>query len=410
MFEKLFEKRSYIGENSFDWTAWIKGEDNELTGVDSTYAKCINLFSENIAKLPIVTKVKTKKGDIDAENFYLYELLRLRPNQSMNAFECIKALVVMMKHHGSAGLYIDRDKKGLVRGLYPVRINQFIVDDAGLINSTKKNKVLVDFTCGDVSGSCLEKDIIILRDNSTNGINFKRTKSYIRDSIDTNIKAQKYQAQLFSNGLTNKIVVQLTSDIKEDKELKKIQSKFSKIYSNNGRVFTVPAGYNVSSMNLSLADSQFAELKILGKQDITSAIGVPYSLIEKGSLTEEETIAFLSNAIIPIITALEQEMDWKLLTSNDRKKGYKIRFNINAMLRTSPLTQSIIIDRYLRDGAYTLNDAKRILGVPLVEGGDIVTLPSGQITLENLIAGNATWQKESTAKGGENGENGENQD
>lgn len=410
MFEKLFEKRSYIGENSFDWTAWIKGEDNELTGVDSTYAKCINLFSENIAKLPIVTKVKTEKGDIDADNFYLYELLRLRPNQSMNAFECMKALVVMMKHHGSAGLYIDRDKKGLVKGLYPVRINQFIVDDAGLINSTKKNKVLVDFTCGDVSGSCLEKDIIILRDNSTNGINFKRTKSYIRDSIDTNIKAQKYQAQLFSNGLTNKIVVQLTSDIKEDKELKKIQSKFSKIYSNNGRVFTVPAGYNVSSMNLSLADSQFAELKILGKQDITSAIGVPYSLIEKGSLTEEETIAFLSNAIIPIITALEQEMDWKLLTSNDRKKGYKIRFNINAMLRTSPLTQSIIIDRYLRDGAYTLNDAKRILGVPLVEGGDIVTLPSGQITLENLIAGNATWQKESTAKGGENGENGENQD
>lgn len=410
MFEKLFEKRSYIGENSFDWTAWIKGEDNDLTGVDSTYAKCINLFSENIAKLPIVTKVKTKKGDIDAENFYLYELLRLRPNQSMNAFECIKALVVMMKHHGSAGLYIDRDKKGLVKGLYPVRINQFIVDDAGLINSTKKNKVLVDFTCGDVSGSCLEKDIIILRDNSTNGINFKRTKSYIRDSIDTNIKAQKYQAQLFSNGLTNKIVVQLTSDIKEEKELRKVQSKFDKMYSNNGRVFTVPAGYNVSAMNLSLADSQFAELKIIGKQDITSAIGVPYSLIEKGSLTEEETIAFLSNAIIPIITTLEQEMDWKLLTENDRKKGYKIRFNINAMLRTSPLTQSVIIDRYLRDGAYTLNDAKRILGVPLVEGGDIVTLPSGQITLENLIAGNATWQKESTAKGGENDENGENQD
>ena len=162
-------------------------------------------------------------------------------------------------------------------------------------------------------------------------------------------------------------------------------------------------------MNLSLADSQFAELKVIGKQDITSSIGVPYSLIEKGSLTEEETIAFLSNAIIPIIIALEQEMDWKLLTPAERKQGYKIRFNVNAMLRTSPLTQSIIIDRYLKDGAYTINDAKRVLGVPLVKGGDVVTLPSGQITLENLMKGNATWQKESTAKGGENGENGENQ-
>ena len=103
-------------------------------------------------------------------------------------------------------------------------------------------------------------------------------------------------------------------------------------------------------------------------------------------------------------------MDWKLLTSVERKQGYKIRFNVNAMLRTSPEKQSVILDRYVKDGIYTINDCKRILGVPLVEGGDIVTLPSGQITLENLISGNATWQKESTAKGGDNGENGENQD
>lgn len=403
MFEKILEKRTVTDENYKDWTLG-RNEDEKYIGEDSTYSKCINLYAENIAKLPIITKIKTPKGDIEAENFYLYEKLRLRPNDSMNTFECIKALVIMYKHFGSAGLYIDRDEKGLVRGIYPVRINQFIVDDRGIIKSTKNNKVLVDFTCVDVSGYCFEKDIIILRDNSMDGIHFKKTKSYIKDSIDTNIKAQKYQSQLFSNGLTNKIVVQLTSDIKDDKELKKVQAKFDKMYSNNGRIFTVPAGYNASALNLSLADSQFAELKVIGKRDITSAIGVPYSLIEKGSLTEEETIAFLSNAIIPIITALEQEMDWKILSKDERKKGYKIRFNVNAMLRTSPLTQSIIIDRYLKDGAYTINDAKRILGVPLVEGGDIVTLPSGQITLENLMKGTATWQKGNNAKGGEDNE------
>lgn len=403
MFEKIFEKRTVTDENYKDWTVG-RNEDEKYIGEDSTYSKCINLYAENIAKLPIITKIKTPKGDIEAENFYLYEKLRLRPNDSMNTFECIKALVIMYKHFGSAGLYIDRDEKGLVRGIYPVRINQFIVDDKGIIKSTKNNKVLVDFTCVDVSGYCFEKDIIILRDNSMDGIHFKKTKSYIKDSIDTNIKAQKYQSQLFSNGLTNKIVVQLTSDIKDDKELKKVQAKFDKMYSNNGRIFTVPAGYNASALNLSLADSQFAELKVIGKRDITSAIGVPYSLIEKGSLTEEETIAFLSNAIIPIITALEQEMDWKILSKDERKKGYKIRFNVNAMLRTSPLTQSIIIDRYLKDGAYTINDAKRILGVPLVEGGDIVTLPSGQITLENLMKGNAAWQKGNNSKGGEDNE------
>lgn len=389
--DKIEKRNSSIGETN--WTSWVKGED-DYTEADSTYYKCVNLFAENVAKLPINVKQNTDMGDVDANNFYLYEKLRLRPNDSMSAFETIKSLVAMTKHHGSAGLYIDRDSKGVVKNLYPVKINGFTIDDVGLIKSTKKNKVLVDFTCVDIQGTCFEKDIIILRDNSINGIDYKRTRSYIRDSIDSNVKAQKYQSQLFANGLTNKIVVQYASDMKDEKEIKKTQAKFDRLYSNNGRVFTVAAGYNVQALNLSLADSQFAELKILGKQDITSAIGVPYSLIEKGSLTEEETIAFLSNAIIPIITALEQEMDWKLLTSTDRRKGYKIRFNVNAMLRTSPLIQSQIIDTYLKDGAYTPNDAKRILGVPLVKGGDTVLLPSGQITLESLINGNATWQKD----------------
>lgn len=408
MFEKIFEKRS-VGENPFDWTAWGKGNDDNLGSSDSTYLKCIDLYAENVAKLPIVTKINSKNGEVEADNFYLYELLRLRPNPHMNAFETIKSLVVMLKHYGCSGLYIDYDTKGLVKALYPVKIDNIIVDNAGLINSTKANKVLVEFTCGNNSGTCFDDKIIILKDNSINGIQFKSTKTLVKDIIDTNVKAQRYQTDLFANGLTNKAVVQLTSDIKDEKDLKKLQEKFNRLYSSKGRIFTIPAGFNITPLNLSLADSQFAELKIIGKKEISSAIGVPYSLIEKGTLNEEETISLLNN-IIPVITALEQEFDWKLLTSRDRKKGYKIRFNVNAMLRTTPVQQSTIIDRYLRNGAYTLNDAKRILGVPLVNGGDVVTLPSGQITLENLMNGNATWQKNSTMEGGDNDEQGKNQD
>lgn len=399
MFEKVFEKRQGITGNAIDWTKWKRGEDEEaFSNLDSTYFQCLNILGNSVAKLPLIVKKSGKMGDEEAKYFYLYELLKLRPNKSMTAFETIKALVMMSKHYGCAGLYINRDKKGKVEGLYPVKINQIIVDDLGLIKTKKQNKVLVDYTCGNVSDSCFEEDIIILRDNSIDGIEFNSTISYLRDTIDTNIKAQKYQSLLFSNGLTNKIVVQMMSDIKDPKEIKKTQDKFNKLYSNNGRVFTVPAGYNVSALNLSLADSQFAELKIIGQKGVASVVGVPYSLIDKGSMTEEETISFLSNGIIPIITILEQESDWKLLSSVDRKKGYKIRSNVNAMLRTTPLTQSIIIDRYLKDGAYTLNDAKRILGVQLVENGDIVTMPSGQITIDNLINGEATWQNDKKNK------------
>ena len=397
IFDK-FEKRSE-SNNEFEWTAWRKGEDSSgISLKDETYFTCLNILGNTIAKLPINIKQNTEKGEIEAEDHYLKELLRLRPNTSMNSFDCIKSLVMLLKHNGIAGLFIDRDTiKGNVNALYPVKIDQIIIDNAGLIKSNKINKILIDFTCIDVQGSCFEKDIIILKDNSMDGINSRATKHYIKNTIDTNLKAQKYQANLFKNGLTNKAVVQMTNDIREEKEIKKMQDKFDRLYSSNGRIFTVPVGFNVTPMNLSLADSQFSELKILGKKDISSSIGLPYSIIEKGSLSEEENIAYLSNTIQPILTALEQEMDWKLLSINDRKSGYKIRFNVNAMLRISAEAQSVILDRYVRDGIYQLNDAKRILGMPTVEGGDEVTLPSGQISLIDLIQGNATWQKGSNS-------------
>ncbi|MGN2369265.1 phage portal protein [Clostridium cagae] len=403
IFDKLSEKRS-IGSDGYDWTLWSKGENTDyITEKDNTYYRCISILGDTVAKLPITIKKSTEKGEIEDNKFYLNELLSLRPNDSMNMFECIKAFTMMFKNYGIAGLYIDRDNRGKARALYPVKINKIIVDNDGLIKSKKINKILVEFTCVGVEGVCFEKDIILLRDNSMDGINEKSTKIYMKDSLDTNVKAQKYQADLFANGLTNKAVVQLTGDIKDEKEIKKIQSKFDRIYTSNKRIFTVPAGYNVSPLNLNLADSQFSELKIIGKKEISSAIGIPYSLVEKGSLTEEENIAFLSNTIIPIIIALEQELNWKILLDTDRSRGYKIRFNVNAMLRTSPEKQKNILVDYVKTGIYTINYAKDILGLPRVEGGDTILLPSGEVTLENLINGEAGWQnqKKQKNKGGE---------
>ena len=50
----------------------------------------------------------------------------------------------------------------------------------------------------------------------------------------------------YGSGLTNKAVVQLTSDMREEKNLKKMQQKFERIFSSSGRIFTVPAGYTIS--------------------------------------------------------------------------------------------------------------------------------------------------------------------
>ncbi|WP_252247129.1 phage portal protein [Clostridium sp. ZBS4] len=401
IFDKL-EKRSDVN-GSFDWTSWVKGEDSEYNNSlnDNTYLTCLSILANSVAKLPIYMKQTTDNGEIEANKHYLYDMLRLRPNPNMNSIECLKSLVMTYKHKGIAGLYIDRQGNGKVKGLYPVEINNITIDNVGLIKSNKQNKVLVDFTCVNTQGSCFDKDIIILRDNTFNGIETKATMKYINDTLDSSLKAQSYQKDLFSNGLTNKAVVQLTSDLKDEKELMKAQVKFDKLYSSKGRIFTVPAGFNITPLNLSLVDSQFAELKVQSRKDISSAIGIPYNLFEKGSLTEEENISYLTNSITPILLILEQEMDWKLLTYKERKQGYKIRFNVNSMLRTSPEKQKNIIIDYVKNGIYSLEYARSLLGIENNMSGTIL-LPSGEITLEQLLNGEASWQKnKSNMKGGD---------
>lgn len=396
-------KEVYSFENGYDPSPF------DLGMKESTYYSCIKIISESIAKCPLQVKQETEKGEIVSKKHYLYEKLRLRPNPYMSAIDTIKTLVALAKHNGIGGLYINRRRNGTVEGLYPAKITDITIDDAGVIRSGKKNKVLYSFTVAgtDIEESCFDKDLILLRDFTMNGIETKANKSIIKESLDSSIKSQHYLNKLFSNGLTNKIAVQLTSDIKDEKELKKIQEKFDRIYKNNGKVFTIPAGYEVRPLNLTLADAQFVELRKLSKEEIAMCFHVPLSKLgwvkENAKSEEQDNLQFLQDCLQVIFEAIEQEMDWKLLTQEERKQGYKIRFNVDVMLRVDAKTQAEVISTYVKNGVYDLNYARDLKGTERLDTKEkIVTFPSGQVLLKDLLSGKVNYQK----GGGDDGESG----
>lgn len=365
---------------------------------EATYFTCLKVLSESIAKCNLHLKQETEDGEKNSKDHYLYEFLRLRPNKNMSMIDCMKAFITLYKHEGIAGLYIDRDSRNKVLGLYPAQIKKITIDDAGLIESTLDNKVLVKFNVCGKEGHCFEKDIILLKDFTLDGINTKSVKKMLKSTIDNNIKSTKYLNSLFDNGLTNKMLIQCTADISDSKELSKIQAKFNKLYSSNGRTFTVPVGFGVTPINLSLADAQFEQLKRMTVQQIAAAMGV--KLYQLGDLKdtnnnslEQQNISFLVDTLLIIFEQIEQEMDWKLLTKDERIKGFKIRFNINTLLRTDSKTQAEILTMYRNSGSYTINDVRVQLGMPKLPGGDEVMVASGTLTLEDLLNNNANWQK-----------------
>lgn len=393
------ERRSV---NVSDWGKVYSAENGYTTDdmKESTYFSCIKIISESIAKCKFQVIQETDKGEIVLKNHYLYDLLSLRPNTYMSAVDCFKAFIGLSIHYGVSGLLINRDSKGKVIGLYPVRLIECTIDDAGLIKGTKNNKILWDWQGVEgETGSAFDKDVVVLRDFTLDGIKGKSIRSVTGKTLDTSIKSQDYLNKLFGNGLTNKLAVQLVSDIKDDKELNKIQEKFNRIYSSNGKIFTVPSGYNLTPLNLSLADAQFTELRKLSKEEIATTLQVPLSklgIIRDTAISEEQdNIKFLSDCLQVKITQIEQECDYKLLSDSERKQGLKIRCNQGIMLRLDAKTQAEVISTYVQNGVYDLDYARELVGATKIGGDLIITLPSGQVLLRDLLNGNISYQKDS---------------
>lgn len=395
LWDKITRNITYDDSNKFTWGS-IGAIDIESDAMkENTYFRCIKYISESVAKCPIILKQSTENGDIRNTNHRLYNKLRLRPNPYMSAIDCIRTFVALGEHKGTSGLFIDRK----TMDLYPAEVRQIVIDNAGILNSKLKRKILIEFNVLNQIDYCFEEDIILYKPGITfDGIYTKSNREMLSKTLETNIKSQNYLNKLFDNGLTNKVLVQLTSDIKDEKELKKIQEKFNRLYSNDGRTFTVPAGFNVSNLNLSLSDAQFEQIRKLSRREIANCFGLSPSQIgdlqdSNNSNMQMQNIGFLTDSLLIKFQQIEQELDWKYLSSEDREKGNKCRFEESVMLRTDPKTQSEIINSYVTTGVYSLNDAKDRLGITRVEGGDDILVSSGVYKLKDLST-------ITTAKGG----------
>lgn len=90
--------------------------------------------------------------------------------------------------------------------MYPCTIEGITIDDAGVLRSTKKHKVLVDFKVPGtgMNESAFYEDLLIFKGFTMDGINTEAVRTIVKSTIDVQIKAQNYLNTLFDNGLTNK--------------------------------------------------------------------------------------------------------------------------------------------------------------------------------------------------------------
>jgi HK97 family phage portal protein len=213
--------------------------------------------------------------------------------------------------------------------------------------------------------------------------------------------AESYAAEYFNNGSI------MTGVLSSDQPLKKEQLDIVRdswnATSAGNLTRVLPAGFKYERIALSPDEAQNIEARKLSAQDIARVFNVPPALIGlDGNLTysntEQAGIFFAKHTILPIARRIEQEVEQKLLTPQQRGR-YFVRFNIDELMRGDMKTRADYYNTLLQAGVLTPNEVRASENLPTAEGGDLLRVPVNVIAASKFEAYSEKISNESNANG-----------
>lgn len=344
---------------------------------EATYFACLKVLSESIGKLPLKIQQTTPDHGVQVVRGHpYYRMLNERPNRFMSASVFWATMELCRNHYGNAYAWIDsRDPaKPQLWPMDPAQV-QVYYDNAKLLADTPDVYYRWSTPQGVVVlGS--EEVLHFKSHNTLDGLVGISVREQLASSIKGGTTAQAMLNSMMEQGMTAKAVLQYTGSL-NDANVKTLLAEVVRYTQskNTGNVVPLPLGFNLTPLNLKLADSQFLELRQYGALQIASAFGVkPYQVGDytKSSYAsaEAQQLSFLIDTLLFIIKGYEEEIGWKLLSDAEEKAGYHAKFNTAVLLRADHKTQIETLANAVNNFIYTPNEARALLDLPWREGGD----------------------------------------
>ena len=347
---------------------------------EATYFACLKVLSESVGKLPLKLQQYTPgQGIRVAREHKYYRMLNERPNRHMTASVFWGTMELCRLHYGNAYAWIDtRDQQR--PQLWPLdpRTVQVWYDDACELRDAPDVYYLVSTKGGRTVLS--SEEVLHFKSHQTlDGLVGVSVREQLASTIQGSTKAQKLVNAMYDSGMTAKAVLQYTGSI-NDQNVAQLVKEVAQYVKGEGKsgaanLIPMPQGFNLTPLNMKLADSQFLEVKQYTALQIASAFGVkPYQVGDytKSSYAsaEAQQLSFLVDTLLYIVKQYEEEIGYKLLTDSEEAGGYHAKFNTGVILRADQQTQINTLSAAVSNFLMTPNEAREKLDLPAKEGGD----------------------------------------
>ena len=369
---------------------------------DDIYA-CVNILSDDIAKLPVKIYKKTDGAieRIGRKDHNIAKLLTAKPNDIISDYK--KLLMVDVLIAGNHYSAINKDKNGKVVSLIP------------LPNSTEAN---VDLT-GKLTYQTVINgkqvifqpwEIIHIKGFTRDGIHGKSPIRVIAERAESNQLANEFNINLIEQGGSPKGILRVPGLLDKDAKTK-AKDEWKKVNGSDS-IAVVDSGLEYQQIGFSQEDMQFIESQKYNQQKISAIFKVPlHKLNELGRSTysniEHQALEYVKNTLQPWITRIEEEWNTKLFSESEQDQDYYIKFNLDSELRGDSETRAKVDKTKIESGVSTLNEVRaRNEDSPYEpEMGDRAVMTLNYTFLDNLITlqnSKAGVESAKDLKGGEN--------
>lgn len=352
---------------------------------------CVRLISETIATLPLmVYRVDANGRKTVAKDHQLYELLHEQPNLDMTAaefWECMTACLVLW---GNAYAEQTLSPNGRVIGLEPLRPDWMRVLRVG-------RRIVYRYHDPDAKGGYREyreEQILHLKGFGTNGLTGLSPISFARHSLGNAMAVEESVGSTFRNMVRPSGILttdQLLTKAQQDAYSSKLADKFSGAV-NSGKVMTLMAGFKFQPIGMPPEDAQMLQTRGFHVEEICRWFRIPPFMIghtEKvtswGSGLEQQMIGFLTFALRPYLTRIEQAIR-KALVSPLEVRTITAEFNLEGLLRADSHGRAEFYSVMVEKGLMTRNEIRAKENLPPLEGGDRLTVQINNTFLDLLGA------------------------
>ena len=353
----------------------------------SPFFSAISLISNSIAQMS--WELKSYNEDDQPDNKFVKDLFY---NSQFTQFMIIKSMIRDCLLYGNGYCYINRDKAGK-----PIALTYLPMGECSIIYNKATGLLL--YQAPVISKQLIEPiDILHIRMITNDGIQGISILDYANSTVKLSGAAQKAAQEFFSSGMTVQGVLSTDSPRLTPDQRKSIRSAWNESQLGNGTGLAVlEAGMKYTPVSSNSKDAELLETRQFNVQEVARFFNISPVLLGDLSKTsyntlEQAQLQFVVNTLAPYIAMLEQELNNKLIMPSQKYKYY-IDIVEEDIIKQDKQSQASYLSTLVEKGILTRNEARKKLGYPAVEGGDVLMVAYSD-TNQNKINNDKNTEKE----------------